>query len=97
LTYSGKALAMRQKSYRRSDLKAAHPDLARSLSNLGSVLKAMGEPARALPYYEKALAMDQKLYPQSRFKDGHPDLANSLHNLGFEMGGAAGRGRAQRQ
>jgi CHAT domain-containing protein/Tfp pilus assembly protein PilF len=49
---------------------------------LGSVLQALGEPAKALAYYEKALAMNERLYPPDRFRDGHPHVAVSLKNLG---------------
>ena len=49
------------------------------------MLLALGEPAKALPYFEKAVAMGEKIYPVSRFKDGQPDLASSLSNLGMVL------------
>jgi CHAT domain-containing protein len=41
------------------------------------VLRALGEPDKALPYWERALAMYERLYPK---QDHH--LAASLNNLG---------------
>jgi CHAT domain-containing protein/Tfp pilus assembly protein PilF len=49
---------------------------------MGGVLRSLGQPAKALGYYEKALAMYRRLYPEARFKDGHPLLATSLNSLG---------------
>jgi hypothetical protein len=49
-----------QKLYPASRFKDGHPDLALSLINMGAVLDALGEAARALPYYQKALAMYRK-------------------------------------
>ncbi len=54
-----------------------HPNTARSLNNLGSLLAAQGDLAGARPYYERALAIhEQALGPR------HPDTARSLNNLG---------------
>src|SRR2546421_632186 len=58
-----RALAMKQQLYPPARYPAGHPDLARSLNNLGSLLDSRGEYARALPYYERALAMNEQLYP----------------------------------
>jgi tetratricopeptide (TPR) repeat protein len=52
---------------------------------MGRVLEALGEPAKALSYYEQALAMFRQLYPPARFKDGHPDLAVSLNSMGHVL------------
>jgi tetratricopeptide (TPR) repeat protein len=60
----------------------AHPDLARSLDYLGSLLYDQGQYDKAKSLFERALAMNEKLYPASRFPDGHPDLVRSLNNLG---------------
>src|SRR5204862_202634 len=65
--------------------KDGHPNLAASLNNVGLVLQALGEPARALPYHERALAMQEKFYPADRFPDGHPELALNLNNLGLVL------------
>src|SRR5262249_16282467 len=59
-----------------------HPALAASLNNLSTLLRAMGQYGKALPYQERVLAMSQKLFPPERYPDGHPDLAGSLNNLG---------------
>src|SRR5262249_38637969 len=59
-----------------------HPLLALSLNNLGGLLWARGELARAEPYWREALAMRRQLYPRERYPHGHPDLAGSLNNLG---------------
>jgi CHAT domain-containing protein/tetratricopeptide (TPR) repeat protein len=74
---------MRQGLYPPDKFPAGHPDLALSLNDLGYLLHAQGEPAKALPYYEKALAMNQRLYPPDKFPAGHPRLAASLNNLGY--------------
>jgi tetratricopeptide (TPR) repeat protein len=77
------ALAMRQRLYPEGKYPDGHPELARSLNNLGALLLARGEYAQAEPFYHGALAMRQKLYPKGKYPDGHPDLAQSLNNLGF--------------
>jgi CHAT domain-containing protein/Tfp pilus assembly protein PilF len=73
---------MRQKLYPKERFPDGHPELATSLNNLGGVVQALGQPAKALPHYEQALAMNKKLYPKKRFPKGHPELAHSLNNLG---------------
>jgi tetratricopeptide (TPR) repeat protein len=45
---------------------------------MGALLHDLGEPRKALPYYERALAMNERLYP----KQDHANLATSLHNMG---------------
>ena len=57
--------------------KGDHPDVARSLNNLGFLLQHQGKAAEAEPYWRAALAMRQRL-----FKGDHPDVALSLNNLG---------------
>jgi tetratricopeptide (TPR) repeat protein len=56
LPYSERALAIDEKV-----LGPEHPDTARSLNNLGSLLNAMGDLAGARPYYERALAIYEKV------------------------------------
>lgn len=73
--YYENALKMRQKLYPDQD----HPDVARSLSNMGSVLESLGNAKAAKPYDENALKMRQRLYPDQ----DHLDVAQSLNNLGF--------------
>jgi CHAT domain-containing protein/tetratricopeptide (TPR) repeat protein len=77
------ALEIRRKLYPKDRYPHGHPNLAVSLSWLGSLLNAQGEHAKAEPYYREALAMRQALYPKDRYPQGHPDLALSLNNLGF--------------
>jgi tetratricopeptide (TPR) repeat protein len=76
------AVARQEVALCRRLLGEAHPRLATSLNNLGSLLQDQGESARPLSLYRQALAMRQRLYPESRYPAGHPDLANSLNNLG---------------
>jgi CHAT domain-containing protein/Tfp pilus assembly protein PilF len=63
--------------------KGGHPDLARSLNNLGFLLQAQGEYAKAESLYHEALAMRRQLYPKERYSDGHAALAQSVSNMGF--------------
>jgi CHAT domain-containing protein/tetratricopeptide (TPR) repeat protein len=76
------AVALCRKLYPPERFPDGHADLEDSLSNMGGVLQALGEPARALPYFEQALAMARKLYPPERFPDGQPALAMGLNNMG---------------
>jgi tetratricopeptide (TPR) repeat protein/CHAT domain-containing protein len=76
------ALETGRKLYTPERYPQGHPDLAKSLNNLGSLLQAQGEYGRALDYHRQALHMRRQLYPKGRFPDGHPDLAQSLSNLG---------------
>jgi CHAT domain-containing protein/Tfp pilus assembly protein PilF len=76
------ALRIRRRLYPKKQYPDGHPDLARSLNNLGSLLQAQGEYAQAEPFLRDALAMYQKLYPKARYPDGHLHLATSLNNLG---------------
>ena len=46
-------------------LGARHPDTARSLNNLGSLLQAQGDYAGARPYYEEALAIRGKCWARA--------------------------------
>ena len=53
-----------------------HPDTARSLNNLGYLLRAQGDSAAARPYYERALALrEQVLGPN------HPNTRSSRASL----------------
>jgi tetratricopeptide (TPR) repeat protein/CHAT domain-containing protein len=76
------SLAIQQKLYPKEQYPQGHPDLARSLNNLGDLLQDQGEYGRALPYFQQALAMYQKLHPKEQYPQGHPNLARSLNNLG---------------
>src|SRR5262249_3421654 len=72
-----------------------HPDLAGSINDLGFLLWARGDYARAQPLYERALAMHEKLYSKERFPNGHPDLALSINNLGGLLQARGDYARAQ--
>jgi CHAT domain-containing protein/Tfp pilus assembly protein PilF len=74
---------MHQQLYPKERYPQGHPDLARNLNNLGVLLQAQGEYAKALGYYRQALDMYQQLYPKERYPQGHPDLTTSLSNLGL--------------
>ena len=67
--------------YERLYPKQDHPELAISLKNMGHVLDSLGEPGKALPYFERALAMNERLYP----KQDHPALARSLSWMGHVL------------
>ncbi len=71
-SYYERALAIRE-----SVLGPEHPDTARSLSSLGSLLQELGEPNTARPYLERALTIREKV-----LEPEHPDTARSLNNLG---------------
>jgi serine/threonine-protein kinase len=62
-----------------------HPDEARTLNNLGTVLRDEARLEEAETVHREALAMRRKL-----FGDTHPDVAVSLSNLALV---AADRGR----
>jgi CHAT domain-containing protein len=74
---------IREQLYPADKYPQGHPDLARSLNNLGFLLSAQGEYAKAEPFLRDALQMRQQLYPADKYPQGHPDLARSLNNLGF--------------
>ncbi len=91
-----RALAIEEALYPRDRYPHGHPDLARSLSNLGVVLQAQGDYGAARVHLERALAMRQILYPRDRYPNGQPELAECLNNLGAllqeqgDYGGARG-------
>jgi tetratricopeptide (TPR) repeat protein len=69
---------------RRDRLGDEHPDVARSLHHLATLLQSMGEFEKARPLYERALEIrEQSLGPD------HPEMAASLDKLAvllFEIG-----------
>lgn len=54
-----------------------HPDLARDLSNLGSVLQDVGDLVVARECFERALRIDEEVFDLD-----HPDVARDVNNLG---------------
>ncbi|MBX3055397.1 MAG: tetratricopeptide repeat protein [Anaerolineae bacterium] len=68
-----RALAIDEKVY-----GPDHPDVARDLNNLGTLLQAEGDLAGARPYLERALAIREKALGSH-----HPDVTQSLNNLGM--------------
>src|SRR5262249_25782173 len=78
-------LAIAKRLYPPARYPEGHPELARSLNNLGAVLRAMGRLEPARDCHQPALAMRQRLYPESKYPDGHPGLATSLNNLGLVL------------
>ena len=65
-----------------------HPDVARDVNNLGSVLCDLGELAGARAAFERALAIDEAVYGPD-----HPDVARDVNNLGnvlCDLGDLAG-------
>ncbi len=77
-----KALELNEARYSKERYPNGHPELARTLNNLGAVLQAESEYRQALGYHQRALAMFQALYPKERYPQGHPELARTLNNLG---------------
>jgi tetratricopeptide (TPR) repeat protein len=59
-----------------------HPDVARSLNNIGWALKALGKIEEGLAYYKQALEIVKALYG-----DKHPHVATSLNNIGSALHG----------
>ena len=68
LDYLTQSLEMRQRLF-----KGDHPDVARSLSNVGSGHVALGDTWKALEYLSQALKMNRRL-----FNGPHPDTVASL-------------------
>ncbi len=63
-------------------LGETHPDIAKSLNDLGIAWGEKGEVDTAIAYFEKALAIREKSLPAD-----HPDIAISLNNLGVAWRG----------
>ena len=66
-----RALAIDEKSF-----GPEHPDVARDLNNLATLLKATNRLAEAEPLMRRALAVDEK-----SFGPDHPNVAGELNNL----------------
>jgi tetratricopeptide (TPR) repeat protein len=70
--YYQEALKIYQSVY-----QSKHPDIAKSLNNIGETYKHLGNPIKGLKYYKKALKMRKELYQGNHF-----DIAESLNNIG---------------
>ncbi|MEA3308520.1 MAG: tetratricopeptide repeat protein, partial [Chloroflexota bacterium] len=69
-------------------LGTKHPDVAETVNNLGSVLKAQGDLAGARASFQRALRSDEAAYGPD-----HPKVARDVNNLGLvlqELGDLAG-------
>ncbi|XP_035663355.1 uncharacterized protein LOC118407045 [Branchiostoma floridae] len=64
---------------------AAHPDIARSLHNLGLSCDKIGDHKKAISYYEESLTMEKTIYGYED-NTAHPDIAMTLNNLGSSWG-----------
>ena len=57
-----------------------HPDVARSLNDIGTVLDTQGDVGRAQSFHERALRIRE-----ATLASDHPDVALSLNNLGLNL------------
>ena len=73
-----KQLLERSLSIREHSQGADSPEYAKSLANLGAVLRALGELAAARDAFERALAIQEATYGPR-----HPEVAGTLNNLGI--------------
>eukprot|EP00058_Branchiostoma_floridae_P018662 XP_002604151.1 hypothetical protein BRAFLDRAFT_71557 [Branchiostoma floridae] len=85
ISYYEQSLQMKQIIYVATDENGlygedtAHPNITKSLRNLGTVWRNLGDPRKAISYYEQSLQMEQIIYGDNT---AHPDIPNSLNNLG---------------
>jgi CHAT domain-containing protein len=79
------ALALRRRLYSPTRFPDGHPELAATIDDLGTFLRATGDLGKAESCYREALQMRQKLYPLARYPQGHLDLATSLNNVGLVL------------
>jgi len=52
-----------------------HPDVVIRLNNLGGAWDSLGDPKKAIVYYEKALEIDKEVYGEK-----HLSVARNLNN-----------------
>jgi len=71
-------LAEQAVAIKENTLGPDHPDVAKSLNNLGILLRITGDYAGARPLYERALAIQEKALDPD-----HPDVAQTLNDLGI--------------
>jgi CHAT domain-containing protein/tetratricopeptide (TPR) repeat protein len=72
----GASAAQRQLDIRKKYLGERHPEVARSLNDLGVLLKAQSDYGRARQMYEEALRIRRELLGPT-----HPDVAETVDNL----------------
>ena len=70
---------------RRKLLRAGHPYLAASLSNLGNVLAQEGKLTEAGSFHREALAMRRRIVNNELPGHEHRDVAESLRNLAITL------------
>jgi tetratricopeptide (TPR) repeat protein/CHAT domain-containing protein len=95
LEKSREGLGILERLYPERAFPQGHPDLARSLNEMGFLLKAQGAYGEARGYLERGLRMQQSLYPEAAYSRGHPNLATSLGNLGQLLQAQAAYGAAR--
>ncbi|XP_035687267.1 uncharacterized protein LOC118423283 [Branchiostoma floridae] len=59
----------------------SHPDIASSLSKLGTAWNLLGDYRKAVSYHEQSLQMRQSIYGEDT---AHPNIAASFTNLGVD-------------
>ena len=60
-----------------------HPDIAKSLNDLGELHLLNGRLDESLKLLEESLEMNRRVF---RFQNGeHPDIATTMHNIGLVM------------
>ncbi|MFO0839130.1 MAG: serine/threonine-protein kinase [Phycisphaerae bacterium] len=78
--YAGAEALFREVLDRRRKLGTRERALARSVNNLGWLLRETGRPAEAEPLLRESLELNRSLVG-----DRHPDLANAVDNLGLVL------------
>ncbi|KAI8519689.1 hypothetical protein Bbelb_029460 [Branchiostoma belcheri] len=73
----GTSLQMARRNYGEV---TAHADIASSFDNLGRAWSNLGDPRKAVSYYEQSLQMKWSIVGEGT---AHPDVAGSLNNLGI--------------
>jgi hypothetical protein len=73
------ALAMDRRLYPKGKYPDGHPHLARNMHNLGTLLRARGEYARAEPFCREALDMSQRLAASFADASAEAEALNFLH------------------
>ena len=56
-----------------------HPEIARTVNNLGNAWSDLGDTRQAVSFYERALSIREQVYKED---PNHPDIAKAFNNLG---------------